>query len=209
MRGMAATALAVAALAVMVVGPASAQRGGFGMRGGAGLLMRPEVQTELKITADQKAKIEPMVEALREEQRERRQELRDATPEEALKIRAAMRAEEMKRINTVLNADQQKRFRQIALQQEGPMAVLHADVATEIGLTEDQKKKFMTLQTEMSQKQRAIFEEAQGDREAMMSKMQALRKETNDKAVALLTDDQKTKWKEITGAPFTLNTLGA
>jgi len=211
MRGMiTAKVLAVATLTVMVTGSAYAQRGGrFGMMGGANLLGRPEVQTELKLTDEQKTKVGTLVETLREERRGRFQDLRDATPEERMKIQEQWRTEEMKKINEVLNPDQQKRFRQISLQQEGPMAVIHADVATEIGLTDDQKKKVADLQREMMEKQRGIFQEFQGDREGAMAKMQALRKETNDKAMAILTDDQKNKWKEMVGAPFTLNTLGA
>jgi hypothetical protein len=35
--------------------------------------------------------------------------------------------------------------------------------------------------------------------------MTALRKESMEKAVAALKDDQKKKWKEMTGEPFTVN----
>jgi hypothetical protein len=33
--------------------------------------------------------------------------------------------------------------------------------------------------------------------------MAELRKSTNEKVLAVLTDEQKTKWTELTGAPFT------
>ena len=36
--------------------------------------------------------------------------------------------------------------------------------------------------------------------------MTAIRKETSEKVVALLSDDQKKSWKELTGEPFTLPT---
>jgi hypothetical protein len=194
----------------MVAGSASAQRGGrFGNPGGASLLTRPEVQTELKLTAEQKTKAEALAETLREERRGRFQDLRDATPEERTKVMSEWRTEEMKRVNAVLNPDQQKRFRQISLQQEGPMAVIHADVASELGLTDDQKKKVQEIQAQMRAEQQNLFQDAGGDREALRGKMEALRKSSNDKVVAILTDAQKTKWKEMTGAPLTLGTLGA
>jgi hypothetical protein len=193
----------------MVAGSASAQRGRFGNPGGASLLTRPEVQTDLKLTADQKTKVEALVETLREERRGRFQDLRDATPEERNKVMSEWRTEEMKRVNAVLNPDQQKRFRQISLQQEGPMAVIHADVASELGLTDDQKKKVQEIQAQMRAEQQNLFQDAGEDREALRGKMEALRKSTNDKVTAVLTDAQKTKWKEMTGAPLTLGTLGA
>lgn len=41
-----------------------------------------------------------------------------------------------------------------------------------------------------------------GDFQANMKKMTALRKEAMEKALATLKDDQKAKWKEMTGSPF-------
>ena len=35
-----------------------------------------------------------------------------------------------------------------------------------------------------------------------MKKITELRKEANDKATALLTEDQKKSWKDLTGEPF-------
>ncbi len=40
-----------------------------------------------------------------------------------------------------------------------------------------------------------------------LKKAQALRKDYYDKAVALLTDDKKKKWHEMTGEPFDLDRL--
>ena len=41
-----------------------------------------------------------------------------------------------------------------------------------------------------------------------MKKMQDMRKQTDVKIAAILTDDQKNQWKEMTGAPFTFPTPG-
>ena len=40
----------------------------------------------------------------------------------------------------------------------------------------------------------------------MRTRMEALRKQTDEKITALLTDDQKKQWKEMLGAPFTFPT---
>ena len=45
-------------------------------------------------------------------------------------------------------------------------------------------------------------EAANGDRQAVMQAGTKIRKETNTKAMALMTDDQKKAWKELTGEPF-------
>jgi hypothetical protein len=46
------------------------------------------------------------------------------------------------------------------------------------------------------------FQNAGDDRQAAMAKNVEIRKETNTKGMALLTDDQKKAWKELTGEPF-------
>ncbi len=47
-----------------------------------------------------------------------------------------------------------------------------------------------------------IRQAAGEDFQAAMPKIQALRKETNTKVMALMTEDQKKTWKEMTGEPF-------
>ncbi len=49
---------------------------------------------------------------------------------------------------------------------------------------------------------RSIFQDAAGDREAAMAKTTELRKETLSKIESKLTDEQKTAYKEMLGAPF-------
>ena len=49
---------------------------------------------------------------------------------------------------------------------------------------------------------RELFQSAGDDRQAAMAKVQTLRKETNTKVMALMTEDQKKTWKEMTGEPF-------
>jgi hypothetical protein len=56
----------------------------------------------------------------------------------------------------------------------------------------------------MQSEQREIQQSAGDDRQAAMQKMTALRKETLTKVMAMMTDDQKKTWKEMTGEPFTM-----
>jgi Spy/CpxP family protein refolding chaperone len=195
---------------MMVAGTAMAQRGfGRGMGGGANLLRRPEVQAELKLTDDQKTKVTEMLQKLRESQQARGQDLRDASPEERQKIMAAVQAEQMKQVNAILNTDQQKRFKEISLQQQGYSALAQPAVADELKLTDDQKSKLKDIVQHQQEAMREIFQSAGGDRAAAQEKMQTLRKETDDKIAALLTDDQKNNWKAMLGGPFKLEPAGA
>jgi Spy/CpxP family protein refolding chaperone len=208
-RGWKGAALALVTT-LALTGSAMAQRGpggGFGFGpgrgGGARMLGIPEVQAELKLTDDQKTKVNALMEAMRG-QRGQFGQGQDLSPEERQKLFAQRRAEENQKVNAILNADQQKRYRQIRLQQQGISAVAEKEVADELKLTADQRSKIQTIQQEQMQSMRSLFQGAGGDFQSLRPKMEAMRKETDEKIAALLTDDQKKSWKEMLGAPFTL-----
>ena len=204
-RGVALALVATAALA----SSAFAQRGGFGrgMGGGANMLTIPEVQTELKLTDEQKTKVTDAVQKLREARQSQAQpDFQSLSQEERQKLFADRRAEEDKAVNAILNADQQKRYHQLSLQQQGVSAVLtDKSLADELKITDEQRTKIQAIVADQREQMRSIFQGGGGggDRQAMMQKMQEMRKQTDVKIAALLTDDQKSKWKEMTGAPFT------
>ena len=100
-------------------------------------------------------------------------------------------------ISETLKPGQIKRFKEISLQQDGPLLSVMAkdgEVAAAWKLTDDQKQKIKTIAEEM----REALKVAGGDR----SKMQELLKSGNGKLMNLLTEAQKTKWKELIGEPF-------
>jgi Spy/CpxP family protein refolding chaperone len=211
-RGWRSAAVALVATMVLTSG-ALAQRGGgggFGGRGGGiNMLRMPEVQTELKLTADQKTKVETLLEQ-RRGQGGGGQGFRDLSPEERQKAMAERRAEENKQLGAILNADQMKRYNQLRLQRTGMTALAETEVATELSLTADQKTKIQEIVQQANNERRSLFQDGGGggDREAMRAKMEELQKATDTKLAAVLTDAQKTKWKELVGAPFTFPAPG-
>jgi RNA polymerase sigma factor (sigma-70 family) len=116
--------------------------------------------------------------------------------------------EAYKVIRDILDSDQQKRLRQISLQQRG-VRVLNSQVIgsrpiiKELGLSEDQQNKITELIRAANKKGQEV---RQGDRphsEEADEKMSAIQKELNDKVLSVLTREQKTKWNEMMGKPFT------
>src|SRR5437762_1150898 len=123
---------AVLALSLLAAGSAMAQGPGGGFRGGgfpgggppgrgggAGMLLNvPEVQTELKLTNDQKAKIADLGQQAQQAFQEIRQKLQDATPEERQQLFAdlqktmgEMQANQAKQLAAILTPVQQKRLK--------------------------------------------------------------------------------------------------
>jgi Spy/CpxP family protein refolding chaperone len=204
--------LAAAALATAIVGLAVAQppgggrmqMGGMRAAGGLMLLRSPDVQKDLKITDEQKTKLEDAV----KKETEKRQEQFAAMKEGGFdkdKMQAAMKemAEAAdKTVKEILNADQQKRLKQITWQQAGSAAFSDKDVESALKLTDEQKDKIKGLNEEMGEDMRNIARESQGNREEMQTKMTALRKETMEKAEGVLTADQKKSFTAMLGAKF-------
>jgi hypothetical protein len=185
-------------LLAFVASPAFAQgRGGFGM-GGGNLLGNQSVQKELKMDDAQKEKATQLA----ADMREKAQGLRDLSQEEQQKARAELMASTNKAVAEILKPEQLKRYNEIRYQQMGAAAFGDPVVAAKLKLTDEQKDKIKTVNSDSQSQMREIFQEFQNDREGAQKKMTALRKETNDKAVAVLTSEQKTTWKELQGAPF-------
>jgi protein CpxP len=64
-----------------------------------------------------------------------------------------------------------------------------------VKLTDDQKTKATAVYTASMEDMKKAREEAGGDRQAMMEKMQKMRADVDTKITALLTDDQKKAYK--------------
>jgi len=191
--------VAMLAVATLAAPAAWAQRGGGrgGFDGGGFMLLgQKSVQQELKLSDEQVTKVTAQM----EKQREGFAELRDLDREERMaKMRERMEANNTA-LKEILNADQLKRLKQIGLQQRGASALADPQVATDLGLTDEQKEKVRAIQEENRGALRGAG--GDGDREAMRKKFEEQRASTNAKLEALLTPEQQTKWKELQGEPF-------
>ncbi|MCS6852572.1 MAG: hypothetical protein NZ700_15560 [Gemmataceae bacterium] len=108
-----------------------------------------------------------------------------------------------KAIDENLTPEQAKRLKQIMLQQRGLDAFNEPRVKEALKLTEDQAEKIRGIREEMAEKMREAFQRGGGGnpREAF-EKLRQLRKDMWDKAVNVLTDEQKKVWKDLAGEPF-------
>ena len=211
-------ALAVA----LIASPLAAQekkgggrRGGGGFGGGAmfettklSLLNREQVQTELKITPEQKTKIEDLRKDLPAPGRGNR----DATAEDR-KAAAEKRQKEVveaeKKLDGILKADQVKRLNEIYIQQKGAQALKDEMVVKELKITPEQTTKIDGVLA-WAQSERQKLGGFGGDADARKKRMEEsekLRKETEEKAIATLTDDQKKQLEKLKGTPFKLEPL--
>ncbi len=170
------------------------------------LLANQSVQKELKLSDEQIQKVKETNENVRKKHQDDFNALRDLDDQErrekGQQIFKAIGEETEKALEGVLKPEQEKRLKQITLQQRGSQAFTEEEVQKELKLTDDQKDKVKTLNEDLGGDIRDTFQNSQGNFQEAGKKVATLRKETLDKVVALLTDDQKKTWKEMTGDPF-------
>jgi Spy/CpxP family protein refolding chaperone len=191
-------------------------RGGFGggMMGGAtvaALLNLDGVQKELKVTDEQKTKIKEFSDAQRAKMQEA---FSGGAPdqEKMAEMRKAATEAGDKFVKDTLNADQQKRIKQLLYQAMGIRAFSNDDVVKTLSLTDDQKGKVKTLSDEMRKDQQELMQDLRGGGDAATEarkKMTTLGKEYLAKAADVLTPDQRKQWKEMTGDPVDPSILQA
>jgi hypothetical protein len=118
-----------------------------------------------------------------------------------------------KEVEKILKPEQMTRLKQISRQQGGPAAYLKPDNIKDLGLKDEQKTKIKEISAELDKDLAELRGGGGGMGFGRVSpetreKMTALTKEATDKAVAVLTDEQKSKWKELVGEPFTVQQGG-
>jgi Spy/CpxP family protein refolding chaperone len=219
MRTVAKTCLTLALIAVLA-SPALAQRrrpgGGQPGRGGPGfggpgfLLANKSVQEELKITDDQKKKIEEVNKKVDDAIQEKTKDIEDRRErfQKGFEIRREMADQTTKELMGVLKDEQKKRLEQIQNQMAGVRAFANEEVQKKLNLTDEQKTALKEVGEEYRTQAEKAREEAGRDFQKMREATQKLNKETMGKIAAKLTSEQKKAWKELTGEPFEIKFEG-
>ena len=202
--------VAVAALACASFG--QGRGGGFFGRMGGGLMPitflvgNPSVQTELKLTDDQKTKITDFNTSFRQQMRDKFQ-ADQGDQAQLSKDMQALNEDAKKQIDAILTDDQKKRIHEIQIQAAGNSAIMDKDVQASLDLTDEQKTKIETLNKNAQEAQASLRQKMQDgslDRQEAFTTMQKNNDTLKEELGKVLTDAQKAKLKELGGAPFKL-----
>jgi len=173
-------------------GPGAAPGGGSAPRG-RGLIaiaQREEVVAELKLTEEQTAKLAELQTAARGGF----QALQAVPEAERPAAMKAMREGQEKSVSEVLDAPQFTRLLQLTWRETGLASVERDDVATGLGLSDEQREKLRPILADRQSGQRAL-------REASPEEAAQKRKDWDDQLRAVLTEDQAKQWEELLGTP--------
>jgi serine/threonine protein kinase len=168
------------------------------LRGGRelGLLNQKSVQEDIKLSGEQAQGVSRLLAKRREAIRN----FRNLTPEE-WRSKFEELEEQESALASLLRPEQTTRLRQIAVQMRGTDAYNDPDVARSLGLSNAQKEKIRLLQDEARLTAWAEF--SSGDmRDSDRRRVEEAWRNARDQIQALLTDEQKERWKDLTGEPF-------
>ena len=208
------------------------QRGGFGgQRGGAPTISKAmllgieDVKDELKIDDGQSATLDAAIEAYKEERSQSRPDfsgIREMSEEDRAAFIAKMTKESEvlakktdETLNALLEPEQVTRLDQIVFQMKARnlIGMLKSDEAVKkaLAITEEQGAKLDEADKANEEAQGKFRDEMRGnggerpDFEAIRAKMETLRKESDERVMAVLTGTQKTKMEEMKGKPFEID----
>jgi serine/threonine protein kinase len=151
-----------------------------------GLLAQKPVRDELRLTEDQVNTISKLAEKRRDFPGFGEDWLRRS-------------AEEDKAVADLLRPEQGKRLQQIVWQLRGVHALGDREVADALQLGADQRERIRTLQDDA---QKEMWNPRRGPPGAPGRNSDEFWKGVGDRVLAVLTDDQRARWKEMTGPPF-------
>jgi hypothetical protein len=132
------------------------------------------------------------------------------TPEqmaEMEKARLERTREENAKLAEILLPNQLKRLNEIYVQQAGVAALQDEDIAKQLTISDAQKAQLTKIRDEFSAKRREMFQPGGGgggDFEAARAKIIEMNKVQDEQLLAVLNPQQKAKFEEMKGKPFTM-----
>jgi hypothetical protein len=171
------------------------------------LLQHADVQKELNLGEGQIRKIDQIIRVVREEERQGLDELRDLNPSERRRKQADLAKTAMqeiqRRVTQLLEPKQARRLEQIRRQQQGLRAFADPEVQKALHLTGEQKSRLKMITADAAREARMLFRvPGQSGFEESVKKIETISRKALEKAVGLLTDEQKKIWQEMVGKPF-------
>jgi hypothetical protein len=174
--------------------------------GSSYLVFRDKIQEELKLTTEQKEKLEQRLRQLLPEAMQFFQTIEGVKLEERKRELGAYRRKAHENLaaalDEILNKGQRTRLRQLELQRDGLFE--GGETWKDLQLTDEQRMQFAAVTQQIQKKIEPLLEEARrgGNPGVIRPKVLKMREELEGKLEALLTDAQRRQWKDMLGKPI-------
>ena len=206
--------IATATLLVFTAHSAHAQgrdRGGLrqGNVAAVQLLKLDEVRAELKLTTEQKTKVDELHETYMTGRRQIFAEVDKESGERGPKMKE-LREKTADEIAKALEESQQKRLKEIVLQVNGAAELENKEVAAALKITPEQQKKLTEVSKANAKARReainVLREGGEGSRTEILAKLQA---EGDARLLEVLTPEQRKQFEAMQGAKLELKLFSA
>ncbi|HEY1187228.1 MAG TPA: serine/threonine-protein kinase [Gemmata sp.] len=157
------------------------------------LLCQPVVLDDLRLTPDQRARVRELTARVAKEWVESFRDIGLVAPAERGRRTVAQARTNEADLNAILGPEQRARLRQIGLQSDGSGAFRDPEVAAQLDLTADQRERIRVIEDDAAfgwMRTMGRGAPPGGNEPA-----------TSARALAVLTDAQVRRWRELTGAP--------
>lgn len=209
MRIAATSLLAVGLIGGLGTGHALAQggmRGPGNAIGGFHLVTMPAVQQELHMDDAQIARAKEVAGRMNGRFQQDMTKLKGLNQDEQMKRVVTLAGphyeEGMRQLRTFLKPEQVERFDQILFQLRGPMAMLEPKIVKTLQITNEQAQQVAKLTADAENAQRDVVKAAGKESQATAVKKEAIAAAANEKAIEILSPEQKRTWLKIVGQPF-------
>ncbi len=170
------------------------------------LLLREEVQQELKMTEEQIKKAKLLSQEIREGLDKDFADLSERVGREEARGKQALGNEIKKRareyVKRVITPEQHKRLDEIALRAAGVQGFREEQVQQALGLTAKQKEDIQQLMQQTILEMQLLIKSTPDEYEQTQKRAAEMRKACYEKALTYLTPEQRDKWHEMRGKPF-------
>ena len=122
-----------------------------------------------------------------------------ASVDKGIAVHKTAAEETLKALAGVLEPEQVKRLKQIHLQEMAVFAFLDLEIQNALKVSDEQKDKIRTLAADTVANERDAYDHARGGNPERQVKADMIRKDSREKAEAILNDGQKKTWKEMIG----------
>jgi Spy/CpxP family protein refolding chaperone len=187
---------------------------GFSRGSLLGLLRMEQVQGEMKLSEEQTAKVQKLVEKLGTELREQYTALREIEDRQEMIKKATALGDEFdgkvrEQLRDLVEREQIMRLYQIRMQVRSAVDSLsNRYVAGRLDLTDEQKKKLAEIAKDSQAKQSELFgtfrDATAEQRTEAYQKFRKIRSDADEKALAALTAEQKVAFEEMKGEKIEL-----
>ena len=169
------------------------------------LIRDPAVQTELRLSQDQKDAVGRLVAQVNEPLFH----LRDLSPEKAIEAAQPLAPNIYETLETILDPAQRQRLQQIVLRVNGLSDIVRPDWSAELGLDERQRQKIRTISEQVQARLLKLASEPQstGTPDAIKKQAQQYQIDEYRRIVATLTAEQKSRLVALLGEKFDLSRL--